>query len=121
MKEEALTLGKMDQKRGQDDGSATPAELIASPGGKGVRHEEGFPKIKEEPLEEDHLPTSADEAREELDDEEDGDFVVDEDGIEYYEDEAFRIKQVSSPLIVNRTMKDLYCKCLNLLILPLLC
>jgi hypothetical protein len=108
MKEEALTLGKMDQKRGQDDGSATPAEPIASPGGKGVRHEEGF-------------PTSADEAREELDDEEDGDFVVDEDGIEYYEDEAFRIKQVSSPLIVNRTMKDLYCKCLNLLILPLLC
>ncbi len=96
--------------------SAMSAEPFVSPEEKGPRYESDLRKIKKEPSEDDPLPTGAGEAREQLseEEEEDEDFVVDEDGIEYYEDEAFRIKQVSSPLIVNRTMRDLYCKCQTL-------
>jgi len=84
-----------------------------SRGGRPTRYEEASPKIKKEPVEEEPLPTSADDAREESNDEEDDDFVIDDDGVGYYQDEAFRIKQVSSPLIVNRTLRDLYGNCKN--------
>lgn len=98
-------------KAGKNVDFATSPEISVSPGVKGAKRDEEFPKIKKEPLEEAPLLTSADDAREELENEEDDDYVVDEDGVEYYQDESFRIKQVPKPLIVNRTMKDLYSKC----------
>lgn len=90
------------------------AGLFVSPRGQSIRYAEPSPNIKKEPVEEEALPTSADEAREESNDEEDDDFFIDDDGVGYYQDEAFCIKQVSSPLIVNRTLKDLYGSCRNL-------
>jgi hypothetical protein len=101
----------MNQERRKNVNSATAAETFVGPGRKVTQNVEEFPKIKEELSEMPCFPTSAYNAEEELDDEEDDDYVVDEDGIEYYEDEAFRIKQVSKPLIVNRTMRDLYSEC----------
>jgi hypothetical protein len=99
----------MNQVRGHEVDTGTLAGLFVSHGGRSIRCEEASPKIKKEPVEEEPLPTWADDAREESnDDEEDDDFVIDDDGVGYYQDEAFRIKQVSSPLIVNRTLRDLY-------------
>jgi hypothetical protein len=98
----------MDQVHGRAVNPETPAGLFVRPGGQAARYEKASPKIKKEPLEEESLPTSADESREESNDEENDGFVIDDDGVEYYRDDAFIIKQVSSPLIVNRTLKDLF-------------
>jgi hypothetical protein len=98
----------MNQVHSHKVNTGTPAGLFVNPGRRSTRYEEASPKIKKEPAEEESLPTSADEVREESNDEEDDDFVIDDDGIGYYQDEAFCIKQVSSPLIVNRTLRDLY-------------
>jgi hypothetical protein len=109
----------MTRLRGHTVDTGASAGLFVSPGGRSTRHEEASPNIKKEPVEEESLPASEDEAREESNDEEDDDFVVDDDGVGYYQDEAFRIKQVSAPLIVNRTLRDLYGICENVLRLPL--
>jgi hypothetical protein len=104
----------MDGAHGHIVDTGAPAGLFVSPCGRSTRYTEPSPNIKKEPVEDEALPTSADEAREESNDEDDDDFFIDDDGVGYYQDEAFRIKQVSSPLIVNRTLKDLYGNCHNL-------
>jgi len=103
----------MTQLRGHAIDTEASTGLFVSPGVRSTRHEEASPNIKKEPVEKEALPASEDETREESNDEEDDDFVVDDDGVGYYQDEAFRIKQVSAPLIVNRTLKDLYGICKN--------
>jgi hypothetical protein len=44
------------------------------------------------------------------DDDDDEEGIIDEDGISYYEDSGFKIKQVSNPTVIQRTLNDLYGK-----------
>jgi hypothetical protein len=74
-----------------------------------IRHEEASPVIKKELSEEDVTLSRVDEAEEGFDEETEG-ILADEEGVEYYCDDSFKIKQVSAPTIVMRTIKDLYSK-----------
>jgi|HubBroStandDraft_6_1064221.scaffolds.fasta_scaffold3735061_1 hypothetical protein len=100
----------MDTKHGLGVNSGTSTRSFVSPYEQSITREEASPVIKRE-LSEEELPlTRVDEAEEGLDEETEG-ILADEEGVEYYCDAAFKIKQVSEPTIVMRTLNDLYSNC----------
>lgn len=78
-----------------------------SPSNHSARPEDTSPVIKRELLEKELPLTRIDEAEEGFDEETEG-IVADQEGVEYYYDASFKIKQVSAPTIVMRTLNDLY-------------
>jgi hypothetical protein len=100
----------MDARHGLAVNSTTATGFFISPYEQSIRHEETSPVIKKE-LSEEELPLSrVDEAEEGFDEETEG-ILADEEGVEYYCDDSFKIKQVSTPTIVMRTINDLYGNC----------
>lgn len=86
---------------------STSTSISPSSGRQSTRHEDSR-IIKMEPVEDGRLQTRVDEA-EEFGEESEG-ILADVEGVEYYCDAAFKIKQVSAPLIVQRTLGDLFSK-----------
>lgn len=55
------------------------------------------------------IPPAQPQSDDEFDEEGEG-ILADHEGVEYYEDAGFKIKQVPSPTIVQRSLNDLYSK-----------
>jgi hypothetical protein len=100
----------MDAEHGLAVNSRTSTGFFASPYEHSIRHEIASQAIKKE-LSEAELPLSRVEEADEGFDEETEGILADEEGVEYYCDDSFKIKQVSAPTIVMRTINDLYRNC----------
>lgn len=64
------------------------------------------PVVKQEPIDVDTIPASEDD-QDELDAVAEG-LLANHEGVDYYEDEGFKIKQVKLPVVVNRLIFELY-------------